>query len=114
MQQTKKPTMTTIFDKLQEQLSQNLPFVIYNKPNDSSLIGLFQTNDNLYLVNNFKEKGFVFAPFEGNNIVLIPENNSEILTTEFEFTTENTSHTDFPQNESSKRTHEKLIEKGIN
>ena len=57
----------------QEQLNQKLPFVIYNKPNESELIGLFQKDAELTLVNDFKEKGFVFAPFEGEEIVLIPE-----------------------------------------
>ena len=70
--------MTILFNKLKEQFDQKLPFVIYNKPNETNLIGLFQNNDELYLVNNFKEKGFVFAPFEGDEIVLIPENNSEM------------------------------------
>src|SRR4030095_6368707 len=106
--------MMTIFDKLQEQFNQKLPFVIYNKPNESNLIGLFQKNDELYLVNNFTEKGFVFAPFEGDKTILIPEENTEILTENFTFIVERTSSFAVsPQNEESKIPHQDLIEKGI-
>jgi len=106
--------MVTIFNKLQEHLNQKLPFVIYNKPNDDKLIGIFQKNDNLNLAADFDEKGFVFAPFEGDEIVLIPESNSEILTPDFELTDEITSsNADFPQNETSRTAHENLIQKGI-
>ncbi|MFV5695904.1 chorismate-binding protein [Flavobacterium sp. LB3P122] len=70
--------MEVILDKAQNQLQQNLPFVLYCKPNSDMVIGLFQQNDELYKVHDFTEKGFVFASFDGNQTYLIPENQSEI------------------------------------
>lgn len=71
--------MATIYDKAQNHLSNRLPFVLYNKPNNGHLVGLFQKDTALYTANQFTESGFVFAPFNGTPIVLIPENQSEVL-----------------------------------
>jgi isochorismate synthase len=67
-----------ILDTIIRQYNQKLPFVVYNKPNGATLVGLFQNNDKLYTTSNFTEVGFVFAPFNAENSVLIPENESEI------------------------------------
>lgn len=69
--------MEVIVEKVKNQLAQNLPFVLYCKPNSETITGLFQRNDELYEVDNFIEKGFVFASFDGNQTYLIPENQSE-------------------------------------
>jgi len=61
-----------------------LPFAIYHKPNTNNIVGLFQENDDLHFVNQFDEKGFVFAPFNGDTIVLIPENKSEVCVSSFD------------------------------
>jgi len=79
-------SMATILENASRQLKKNFPFVIYNKPNSSQIIGIFQQNDLLYFVENFKEKGFIFAPFNGIEIVLIPENQSQIQIANFEKT----------------------------
>lgn len=71
--------MEMILKKAQNQFALNLPFVLYKKPNKNTLTGLFQENDTLYEVNDFSEKGFVFASFDGFQKVLIPENHSEKL-----------------------------------
>jgi isochorismate synthase len=77
--------MSPIFDKAKHHFEQNLPFAIYRKPNETSITGIFQNNDDLNLVNNFSEKGFVISSFDGNTKVIIPENESEILVFENEF-----------------------------
>jgi len=69
--------MKIIFNKVTKQIEQNLPFVIYKKPDQSNVIGLFQKNETLFEVEDFTEKGFVFASFDGNKTVVIPENQSE-------------------------------------
>jgi isochorismate synthase len=71
--------MKLILEKAKQQKELNLPFVLYKKPNTTSVIGIFQNNDNLFLVNDFTEKGFVFATFDGTQNVLIPENQSEFF-----------------------------------
>lgn len=71
--------MGDFFEKVKLQQQQNMPFVLYCKPNSDTVIAMFQQNDNLYNVVDFTEKGFVFASFDGNKTFLIPENQSEML-----------------------------------
>ena len=68
--------MIDFFIKVKQQEKQNLPFVIYSKPNKNILEGYFQKDDHLYFAENFNESGFIFAPFDGNQTVLIPKNKS--------------------------------------
>ncbi len=69
--------MNEFLDKIKKQQELNLPFVIYRKPNSDTVLGLFQQNDSVYQVRDFAERGFVFASFDGNQTVLIPDNQSE-------------------------------------
>jgi isochorismate synthase len=106
--------MEIILEKAKNQFRQNLPFVIYKKPNDTNVIGLFQKNDTLFVVNDFTEKGFVFATFDGNKTVLIPENESEIISVVLN---KNTAviplkESDLP-NESDRNNFKNLVSKGI-
>ena len=77
--------MELFFNKVAKHFENGLPFALYKKPNDAIISGYFQKDDALYLVKDFTEKGFVFAPFDGGEIVLIPENKSEIETTDCNF-----------------------------
>ena len=71
--------MELIDSKIQSQVQQNLPFVVYSKPNSGEITGFFQRKDTLFEVNDFTEKGFVFASFDGTKTYLIPESESEIV-----------------------------------
>lgn len=71
--------MELILEKARNQFEQKLPFVLYKKPNKDRVIGLFQKNERLFLVNDYKEKGFVFASFDGSKTVVLPEKESEII-----------------------------------
>jgi isochorismate synthase len=70
--------MSNFFEKTNEQLQQEKPFVLYNKPNSDTIIGMFQQNDTLYEVVDFTESGFIFASFDGNKKYLIPTEYSDI------------------------------------
>lgn len=70
--------MNPIFDKIKQQKQQNLPFVVYRKPNSKAIVGIFQENDHVYFTENFEEKGFVFAPFQSGNNILIPLEVSKV------------------------------------
>ncbi|MEL1241766.1 chorismate-binding protein [Flavobacterium flavipallidum] len=70
--------MIDFFIKVKQQEAQNLPFVIYSKPYKTELRGFFQKNDHLYFAETLDETGFVFAPFDGNQMILIPKNQSVI------------------------------------
>lgn len=76
--------MKQLLEKANHHYDKNLPFIIYKKPNQTTIICVFQQNDNLFQVQDYTEKGFVFASFDGRKTFLIPENQSEIMTTNFE------------------------------
>jgi isochorismate synthase len=69
--------MISLVDKMTLHHQQNLPFVVYSKPNSDTVLGLFQRNITLFEVTDFTEKGFVFASFDGRQNYIIPENESE-------------------------------------
>jgi len=56
----------TFFEKIEDQLSKKLPFVVYRKPRASDLIAIFQKDDRLHLIQDYSEIGFAFAPFDTN------------------------------------------------
>ena len=106
--------MEKILEKVKTHYNKNLPFVIYNKPNTDKIIGLLQQNDNLFEVKDFNEKGFVFASFDGNQTYLIPENQSEIISANFQ--NKENSITDIQLNSPDvtvKNQFEDLVAKGI-
>ena len=76
--------MNNFFSKIKLHKDQNLPFVLYSKPNSAKIITLLQKNDVLHTVSDFTEKGFVFASFDEKQLILIPENECEIITSELE------------------------------
>lgn len=78
--------MNPFFLKIKNHKEQNLPFVLYSKPNTSNLVGILQQNNTLFHVGDYSEKGFVFASFDEKQLILIPENESEIITSEKEDT----------------------------
>ena len=106
--------MEIILEKAKNQFKHNLPFVIYKKPNDTTIIGLFQKNDTLFEVQDFTEKGFVFASFDGNQSVLIPENESEIINVVLNKSTAVILEKEYGlSNESDRNNFINLVDKGI-
>lgn len=108
-------SIRVILEKAKVQLEQNLPFVLYNKPNSNQLMGFFQKDPKLHLVKNFKEIGFIFAPFDGEQIVLLPQNESTCYWAEFkvEVQFENQFYQKEVENEEAKFDFENLVETGL-
>jgi len=104
------------FRKAKNQLEQQLPFVLYNKPNSDLLIGIFQSDKKEYQVKDFTETGFVFAPFDGSQILLIPESAAEIVQVKWSKGSYYSSYFNETASENTiARSHfEQLIQKGIN
>jgi isochorismate synthase len=107
--------MTDLHLKIKTHLEQNLPFVIFCKPNSDKTVGLFQKNDHLYFLDNYDKKGFVFAPFESELIPFIPLQYSDV------YVEKNKENTFFvakePQTAASKKGNdffESLVEKAVN
>jgi isochorismate synthase len=106
--------MIDFFIKVKQQEKQNLPFVIYSKPNKRLLEGFFQKDEHLYFAEDFNEKGFVFSPFNGDQIVLIPKKKSHKWVTILPEIQENSSSKIEVSNDKfSQKTFENLVQKGI-
>lgn len=56
--------MERFFEQIETQLRNELPFVVYKKPNSSELKAFFQPDNALHKLNDFTKSGFVFAPFD--------------------------------------------------
>ena len=71
------------FNRFEAQYKQQLPFVVYRKPNKTEVSGLLQNNNQLFFTKDFTEKGFVFSPFDATEkTVLIPLEASEVMSTD--------------------------------
>lgn len=70
--------MQELFEQVKQQKKQNLPFVIYRKPNSKSIILILQENDHVYFTQDFTQKGFVFATFNNQNNIIFPLEFSKI------------------------------------
>lgn len=106
--------MTDFFIKVKQHFKLNLPFVIYSKPNLNTISGIFQKNNQLYLTADFTEKGFVFAPFDGKQLLLIPELESELIEIEFIQNPKiNKAKSDTFVDELAKNNFENLVHKAI-
>ena len=70
----------SFFNQLQNRLVNQLPFVAYRKPNESSISAILQKNNALIYCQDFTNSGFVFSPFENiENAIIFPLNESEII-----------------------------------
>ncbi len=76
--------MESLLAKAKKHLLEELPFVLYCKPNTPEVVGFFQRDGSLFQVDDFTEKGFVISSFDGKSTFLIPENESEIMRISFE------------------------------
>jgi isochorismate synthase len=84
-QKKNRLNLMNIFDTLKIQIERDLPFVIYKKPNEIWLKGIFQNSKELFIIDNFNEKGFAFCSFDSKNNIIIPENKSEIIIEKYIF-----------------------------
>ncbi len=57
----------SILDRVDRQLSNNLPVVAYRKPNEKEVRVVLQNNSELHYVEDYSENGFVFAPFDSRS-----------------------------------------------
>ncbi|WP_300571051.1 isochorismate synthase [Flavobacterium sp.] len=106
--------MDSVFDKVGRHKKQNLPFVLYRKPNSKTVVGIFQENDHLYFSKNFQEKGFVFAPFHHDNVIVFPLEFSEVKFAAPHFVTSSEdSFNEVVENETEKENFISLVQKGI-
>lgn len=75
-------SISSFISEVEKQLRDKLPFVLYRKPSEDALHGIFQKDASVITIKDFSETGFVFAPFSDSNksILLRPD---QLITTEF-------------------------------
>ena len=73
-------TSNDFFERIESHYNNQLPFVVYRKPNRTEVKALMQTTDALLFSEDFTETGFVFSPFDDTKkSVLIPLDLSEVI-----------------------------------
>ncbi len=78
-----------ILDKVQLHFTTQKPFVVFRHGNSDILSGLFMHSSSLIFSNDFKEDGFVFAPFLNvNNTIFFSKKEGEFLEEELGKTTD--------------------------
>lgn len=105
----------SIYLKIEAALKNELPFVVYRKPNSTILNAFFQKNNTLYTSDAYKESGFLFAPFNSNNpTILLPKDATDFYQEKVDINNNITSNSDSLTNNASKESHISLVSKGIN
>lgn len=107
--------MSIIFHKAKNQLTQQLPFVVYRKPN-ARMIQAFFMKETTPIQTNFNEAGFCFFPFDHQNKdYFFPQSQSDYRVENHpESTDENYSSTiEVPENEDEKRRYIQLLAESI-
>src|SRR5690554_2184192 len=73
-------TMEEFFSRIHENLSRELPFVVYRKPGENMVKALLQKEAGYFKSEDLKESGFVFAPFDDRRDTLfIPAEHAHTL-----------------------------------
>ncbi len=102
------------FESIQSQYDKKLPFIIYNKPDSKKIIAFLSFNDELIYNDKLEKKGFVFAPFEGNDFVFFDENTSEIIKKNgIDFNESFSTFEDILPSEKVKNFHLNLVKSGV-
>jgi isochorismate synthase len=103
-----------IFQKIARSYQEKQPFVVYRKPNTQEILSVFQKNDSLFLLDDFSQRGFIFAPFDASRKpVFFPSSESDFFTEEVDFSNEIILENQFNENPSQKQHHQKIVEKAI-
>jgi isochorismate synthase len=111
--------LDSFFIALKEQYKNELPFVVYRKPNKETIKGIFQKDDHLYITSSFREHGFVFAPFDTDlNAILFPMEKCEVIASFYIHTSseipEKKAVSELtPENQLHKDVHLELVQNGI-
>jgi len=106
--------MQLLLDKIKEAYKNNLPFVAYNKPNETNVFGVFQKDATLHTITtDFTQTGFVFAPFNtSEKTVFFPLDESDFIKDSFSKQQLHFKEKSF-YNDASKATHIEIVQKAI-
>ncbi|CAM4402424.1 isochorismate synthase [Flavobacterium terrigena] len=101
-----------LLDKVLSHFQNQLPFVVYAKPNEEILHGIFQNNATLNVFEN--QKGFVFASFYNETNVVFPISDSEVFQEEINLEIEeNPIQIESKSDENARVSFENLVRNGV-
>lgn len=104
----------SIVDTITEHFKKELPFVVYRKPNEAKVSGIFQKTNALRYVDKYDEPGFVFAPFDPSlPSVLIPTAISETISERLSVAIDESNDVNYKSLDNSEERHLKLVAKTI-
>lgn len=104
-------TLRSFFEKTGDT---NLPFVVYRKPLEAVVNVILQNDDELHHISDFKEEGFVFAPFDSaREVIYFPKDESTHL--EYDLPVDNSTQADTSPvlSDAQRLLHIELVQKGI-
>lgn len=106
------------FEYISAQYTNDLPFVAYRKPNKTTVKAMLQNDDALHIALDFSVSGFVFAPFDDRqSVIIIPNDVSEIIETVIPAKAETQNEVSFSNDEipafAGMTEHINLVQKGI-
>lgn len=106
---------TDFFIKTQQQLDAELPFVVFRKPNESTIHGFLQQTDILRISTDFNTSGFVFSPFveDADKTVWMYEDECEIIESDFKEYAYDLSLKTYHKSSAGKEKHISIIEEAI-
>lgn len=101
----------SVLAKVNLQLSNKLPFVLYALPNSKKVCALLQTND---LVYQFKEQdGFIISRFNSEEVLVIPNDASVFIEENFKSNLINSEPIEILFDESEKQDFEQMVSLAI-
>jgi isochorismate synthase len=101
-----------VLEKATSCFQNQLPFVVYAKPNETNLCGVFPKDAVLNVFEN--QSGFVFASFYNETNVVFPFSNSEVFQEEMNLEVEeNSIQIDSKSDEKAQISFENLVRNGV-
>ncbi|MCG2418368.1 isochorismate synthase [Aequorivita sp. F47161] len=100
--------------KISDHLKEELPFVLYARPQQNTISALLQKSKTLFKIDELATNGFVLAPFEYENTAcFIPESDSEKIETELQNPSVELKSLEIAENDTEKDEYTTLVSKVI-
>jgi len=108
-------TSEDLFKQIAEHHVQQLPFVVYRKPNANEVKALLQQSDELFFTENLTEKGFVFSPFDASEkSILLPLETAKSISAAYTVLKDDiVQQGTVASNDHERQYHIDLVKKGI-
>ena len=106
-------TLDDMLEKAQKAFNDKLPFVIYRNSESNLVKGIFQRNNSLYYAKDYRESGFVFAPFDAQKEIILLRCDAHLKAERREAMISQNERVSLKLDESQKKFHIDLVEKGI-